>query len=48
MERTAIDEAFKGMAEDQAYQEEAVRIAEEFAASDAEALEICEREMLGD
>ena len=46
-ERSAIDAAFQGMAADAAYQEEALQIAEEFATSDAGALEICERDMLG-
>jgi hypothetical protein len=40
-----VDAAFQRMAEDQDYQTEALQIAEEFMASDLEALEIVEREM---
>jgi len=47
MERRAIDEAFRGMAEDKNYQREAQRISEEFAGSDAEALELSERDLVG-
>jgi hypothetical protein len=47
MERKAIDDAFIGMAGDKQYQREALRIAEEFAASDAEALELTERDLVG-
>lgn len=47
MERKAIDDAFQGMAEDKQYQREALCIAEEFAASDAEALELTERDLAG-
>jgi hypothetical protein len=47
MERKAIDDAFAGMATDKQYQREALRIAEEFAASDAEALELTERDLAG-
>lgn len=41
--RAAIDSAFAAMADDPEYQAEAVRIAEEFARSDWEALRIGER-----
>jgi hypothetical protein len=47
MERKAIDEAFRGMADDKQYQREALMIAEQFAASDAEALELSERDLIG-
>jgi len=46
-ERKAIDDAFRGMADDKQYQREAMMIAEHFAASDAEALELSERDLLG-
>ena len=42
-ERRAIDEAFRGMHDDAEYQREAVAIAEEFAISDAEAMQIADR-----
>lgn len=45
MERKAIDEAFRPMAKDTQYKREATRIAEQFAASDAESLDLGEREM---
>lgn len=41
--RAAIDAAFAGMADDPDYQREAVRIAEEYAISGWEALQIGER-----
>ncbi len=44
LERRRIDAAFRGMAEDAPYHREAQLIAEEFEASDWEALEIAERE----
>src|SRR5712692_4246208 len=44
LERRRIDAAFRGMAEDTAYQREAQLIAEEIEASDWEALETAERE----
>jgi Arc/MetJ-type ribon-helix-helix transcriptional regulator len=47
VERKAIDDAFLGMADDKQYQREAVAIAEQFAASDAEALELSERDLIG-
>jgi Arc/MetJ-type ribon-helix-helix transcriptional regulator len=47
VERKAIDDAFLGMADDKQYQREALMIAEQFAASDAEALEISERDLIG-
>ena len=37
-QRRLIDEAFSGMADDPVYRDEALKIAEEFAASDWEAL----------
>jgi hypothetical protein len=47
VERKAIDDAFRGMADDKQYQREALLIAEQFAASDAEALELSERDLIG-
>jgi Arc/MetJ-type ribon-helix-helix transcriptional regulator len=47
LERKAIDDAFLGMADDKQYQREALAIAEQFAASDAEALELSERDLIG-
>ena len=47
LERKAIDDAFRGMAEDKEYQREALRIAEQFAHSDAEAIELSERDLAG-
>jgi hypothetical protein len=47
IERKAIDDAFIAMAGDKQYQREALRIAEEFAVSDAEALELTERDLVG-
>ena len=44
LERAAIDQAFAGMADDKAYQEEALKIAEEFAISDWEAFQLGERQ----
>ncbi|MGH9743898.1 MAG: CopG family transcriptional regulator [Candidatus Acidiferrum sp.] len=46
-ERKAIDDAFVEMGEDKRYRREALQIAEEFAASDAEALELTERDLVG-
>jgi len=43
--RTVIDAEFRDMACDMEYQSEALRIAEEFSASDTEALDIAERDM---
>jgi hypothetical protein len=43
MERKAIDGAFRPMASDKRYQREALRLAEQFSASDAEAIELGER-----
>jgi Arc/MetJ-type ribon-helix-helix transcriptional regulator len=47
VERKAIDDAFLGMADDKQYQRDALAIAEQFAASDAEALELSERDLIG-
>jgi hypothetical protein len=47
VERKAIDDAFLGMADDNQYQREALMIAEQFAASDAEALELSEWDLIG-
>lgn len=44
LRRKRIDAAFSGMAEDAEYQREALLIAEEFSASDWEALELTERD----
>jgi hypothetical protein len=47
VERKAIDEAFAAMANDEPYRREALKIAEQFAAADAEALELTERDLMG-
>jgi hypothetical protein len=47
MERRAIDDAFRDMAGDKQYQREALQIAEQFAASDAETIELSERDLIG-
>ncbi|MGB7282959.1 MAG: hypothetical protein WBE13_11915 [Candidatus Acidiferrum sp.] len=47
LERKAIDDSFQGMAEDKQYQREALRVAEQFARSDAEAIELSERDLVG-
>ncbi len=47
VERKAIDDAFSGMADDKHYQREALLIAEQFAQSDSEALELSERDLIG-
>ena len=47
MERRAIDDAFRPMAKDKQYQREALRLAEQFSASDAETIEIGERDLAG-
>jgi hypothetical protein len=47
VERKAIDDAFRDMADDKQYQREALMIAEQFAASDAEAIELSERDLIG-
>jgi Arc/MetJ-type ribon-helix-helix transcriptional regulator len=44
-ERAAIDAAFEEMANDPEYQEEALRITEEFAVADWEALQLGDREL---
>jgi len=44
IQRRQIDAAFAGMTGDDAYQKEAQRITDEFAASDWEALELAEKE----
>ncbi len=43
MERKAIDDAFRPMASDKRYQREALRLAEQFSASDAETIELGEK-----
>jgi hypothetical protein len=45
--RKRIDDAFKPMIADRAYQREALKIAEQFAASDEEAIELSERDLAG-
>ena len=45
-ERRAIDEAFRPMKDDLEYQREALTIAEQFAASDSEAIQIAERDLV--
>lgn len=47
LRRRQIDSQFAAMALDSAYQKQAQQIAEEFSASDWEALEMAEREMDG-
>jgi hypothetical protein len=47
VERKVIDDAFSAMAVDKQYQREALSIAEQFAASGAEALELSERDLIG-
>lgn len=47
MERKAIDDAFRPMTADKHYQREALRVAEQFSASDAETIEIGERDLIG-
>ena len=47
LERKAIDDAFRGMAHDKRYQREALRVIEEFASSDAETIELSERDLVG-
>jgi hypothetical protein len=47
MERKAIDDAFLPMATDKQYQREALRLAEQFSVSDAETIEIGERDLVG-
>jgi hypothetical protein len=47
VKRKAIDDAFRDMAHDKSYQSQALLIAEQFAASDAEAMELCERDLVG-
>ena len=46
-ERTAIDAAFAGMADDQEYLEEARVISDEFASADWEAYRVGERHYAG-
>ncbi len=48
MERKAIDDAFRPIATDKRYQSEAMHIAKQFSASDAESIEIGERDLVGD
>ena len=47
LERKAIDDAFRPMGTDKQYQREALHLAEQFAASDAETIEIGERDLIG-
>jgi hypothetical protein len=47
VERRAIDDAFKPMAVDAAYHREALKIAREFAASDAEAIVLSDCDLAG-
>jgi hypothetical protein len=46
-ERRAVDEAFRPMKDNREYQRQALRFAEEFAGSDAEAIKLTERNLLG-
>jgi propanediol dehydratase small subunit len=45
-ERRAVDEAFRPMRDDLAYQREALMIAEQFASSDLETIKISERDLV--
>ena len=47
LERRAIDEAFQPMSNDRIYRREAVKLAEEFSASDAESLRLIEQDLVG-
>jgi hypothetical protein len=47
MERKALDDAFRPMATDKGYQREALRLAKQFSASDAETIELGERDLVG-
>jgi hypothetical protein len=47
VERKDIDDSFRGMADDKQYQREALLIADEFATSDAESIELSERDLIG-
>ncbi len=47
LERKTIDDAFRPMATDRQYQREARGLAEQFFASDAETIEIGERDLIG-
>jgi len=47
LERKAIDDAFSGMANDMQYQREALQLAEQFESSDAETIELSERDLIG-
>ena len=47
LERRAIDDAFRGMAQDKEYQRETLQIMREFAASDGETIALSERDLLG-
>jgi Arc/MetJ-type ribon-helix-helix transcriptional regulator len=46
LERKAIDEAFQPMSNDRAYRRSAVKLAEEFSASDAETLRLSEQDLV--
>jgi hypothetical protein len=47
LERRAIDDAFRPMATDSQYQREARDVAEQFSSSDAQTIEIGERDLVG-
>ena len=47
MERKVIDDAFRPMATDKLYRREALRLSEQFSASDAETIELGERDLVG-
>jgi hypothetical protein len=47
LERKAIDDAFRPMATDKRYRREALRLAEQFSGSDAETIELGERDLSG-
>jgi len=46
LERRAIDDAFRPMATDRQYQREARALAEQFSATDAETIELGERDLI--
>lgn len=47
LERRAIDAAFQPMAEDAGYRRDALKLTEEFSASDAESLRLSEQDLVG-
>jgi len=47
LERKAVDEAFRPMAKDGAYRREALKLAQDFSASDFESLRLTEQDLVG-